>query len=79
LSGISRKLKKTQLEHTVNLGAIARKEKKVETKQTSENYHGFQPNNNISLMWFRGVTLKRPVKAGLSPKVRLNMDLAKRN
>jgi hypothetical protein len=33
----------------------------------------------IPLMWFKEITLKLPVKAKLSPKVRLNMDLADRN
>jgi hypothetical protein len=43
-----KQLKKTQLERTENLGAIAQKEKKLETKPISEKYHVFQPVNNNS-------------------------------
>jgi hypothetical protein len=37
-----------QLEHTENLGAIAHKGKKEETKQSREKYQVFQPINNTS-------------------------------
>jgi hypothetical protein len=36
----------------------------------------FYPLSILPPMWLRGTTLKLPVKAGLSPKVRLRMDLA---
>jgi hypothetical protein len=39
---------KTQLEHTENLGAIAQKGNKLETKQISEKYDVFQPIINTS-------------------------------
>jgi hypothetical protein len=48
LSGVPKKVKRPQLEHTENLGAITHKEKKLETKQISEDYHVFQPVNNNS-------------------------------
>jgi hypothetical protein len=47
-SGVPKKLKKTQLEHTENLGAIAQKGKKLETKQISEKHGVFQPIINTS-------------------------------
>jgi hypothetical protein len=47
-SGVPKNLKKTQLEHTENLGEIAQKGKKLETKQISEKYDVFQPIINTS-------------------------------
>jgi hypothetical protein len=45
--GVPKKLKKTQLERTENLGTIAQKEKKLETKKNSEKHDVFQPIINI--------------------------------
>jgi argininosuccinate synthase len=72
-------LKKTQLEHTENLGAIAQKGKKLETKQISEKYHVFQLVNNTSSNMAQRNTVKLPVKTGLSSKVKLNIDFSYRN
>jgi hypothetical protein len=47
-SGVLKKLKKTQLEYTENLGAIAQKGKNLETKQIRKKYDVFQPIINTS-------------------------------